>query len=111
MRDGYENVFAGNYLVAAVGEHNCGKGFAQAFANARLIAAAPDLLAACEMAKKRFDDLGMDWLGQEPDPLEAAIAKARGTTYGIHGGTIAPDSTVAELDRELGQQTVVGGGA
>lgn len=46
--------------------------------NARLIAAAPDLLAACKLAKDRFDKLGMDWLGKNPDPLEAAIAKAEG---------------------------------
>ena len=46
--------------------------------NMRLIKAAPDLLEACELAKKRLDELGLDWLGPGPDPLEAAIAKARG---------------------------------
>jgi hypothetical protein len=38
--------------------------------------AAPDLLAACKLAKERLDKMGMDWLGKGPDPLEAAIAKA-----------------------------------
>jgi hypothetical protein len=47
-------------------------------ANARLMAAAPDLLAACERAKECLDKFGLDWLGKGPDPLEAAIAKAKG---------------------------------
>lgn len=47
-------------------------------ANACLIAAAPDLLAACKLAKERLDQVGMEWLGKGPDPLEAAIAKAEG---------------------------------
>lgn len=46
--------------------------------NARLISAAPELLAACKKAKKRFDELGLDWLGKGRDPLEEAIAKAEG---------------------------------
>ena len=47
-------------------------------ADARLIAAAPDLLAACKLAKERFDRMGLDWLGKGPCPLESAIAKAEG---------------------------------
>ena len=47
-------------------------------ANAKLLMAATDLLEACKKAQKRFDQLGMDWLGKGPDPLEAAIAKAEG---------------------------------
>lgn len=50
-----------------------------AMANALLIAAAPDLLAACKLAKQRFDQLGMDWLGPGTDPIEAAINKAEPT--------------------------------
>jgi len=49
---------------------------AEAEANARLIAAAPELLAACQRAHQRFQELGLDWLGKGPDPLVAAIAKA-----------------------------------
>jgi hypothetical protein len=48
MREGYENVWSGNYRVAKVGNHAGGCGFAEACADAALIAAAPDLLAACE---------------------------------------------------------------
>ena len=51
-------------------------------ANARLVAAAPDFLAACKLAKDRFDQLGLDWLGIELDPLTAAIAKATEETHG-----------------------------
>lgn len=47
-------------------------------ANARLIAAAPDLLAACKQVKKYLDGMGLDWLGNDDDPLESAIAKADG---------------------------------
>lgn len=49
---------------------------------ARLIAAAPQLLAACEIASKRFQQLGLDWLGKDGDPLEAAINVALGVTGG-----------------------------
>jgi hypothetical protein len=48
----------------------------QLIPDAKLISAAPELLAACIRVKERFDNLGMDWLG--PDPLEAAINKATG---------------------------------
>lgn len=44
------------------------------FANAQLIAAAPELLAACEAALLR-EDIAADELG---DQLRAALAKARG---------------------------------
>jgi hypothetical protein len=52
-------------------------------ANARLIAAAPDLLAACEAVLSNLDHLSDVW-GQEgvtrtvQDRLRAAIAKAKG---------------------------------
>ncbi len=39
-----------------------------------------ELLGACELAKKRLEELGLDWLGSCPDPLEKAIAKAKGET-------------------------------
>jgi hypothetical protein len=44
----------------------------------RLIAAAPDLLAACKHALE-WDEVNGSWLGDRiRDPLEAAIAKAEG---------------------------------
>jgi hypothetical protein len=52
-------------------------------ANARLIAAAPDLLSACEHAMtllSPFDDAGLS-LGLGPDalyPIKSAIVKAKG---------------------------------
>jgi hypothetical protein len=55
-------------------------------ANAHLIAAAPDLLAACEEAMKEFEQFGQA-LGEQFPPetvevwnqIDAAIAKAKGT--------------------------------
>lgn len=46
-------------------------------ADRRLIAAAPDLLAACEAALQAMDaiDVGTSWIS---DALRAAIAKAKG---------------------------------
>lgn len=50
--------------------------------NARLIAAAPDLLAACEKAADAFDalaevnNLPSGWKRSVVDPIRAAIAKA-----------------------------------
>jgi hypothetical protein len=51
--------------------------------NAKLIAAAPELLAACRMALDYFNETrnGRDWRdngGEEPRVLATAIAKAEG---------------------------------
>lgn len=46
-------------------------------ANARLIAAAPDLLAACKSAERHFVGMDID-TGTVMDLLHAAIAKAEG---------------------------------
>jgi hypothetical protein len=46
-------------------------------ANARLIAAAPDLLAACEAAKEFFES-NYGWYEDEYHQLADAIEKARG---------------------------------
>lgn len=46
--------------------------------DARLIKAAPDLLEACKRARDCLKNMGMDWLGKDADPLDAAIAKATG---------------------------------
>lgn len=51
---------------------------AQAVANARLIAAAPDLLAACETARERMVEAG--WHPSTYAVLEEAIVKATGQT-------------------------------
>lgn len=48
-------------------------------ANARLIAAAPDLLAACEAALERLRLMGPVSCEKEIAIVEAAIAKAKGT--------------------------------
>src|SRR5687767_161280 len=48
-------------------------------ANARLIAAAPDLLAACHAALARLDaPLGKQLEGWQVEQIRAAIARARG---------------------------------
>jgi hypothetical protein len=49
---------------------------AEGQANARLIAAAPDMLAACESALERID--GMNEAMHIVDELRSAIAKAKG---------------------------------
>lgn len=49
-------------------------------ANARLIAAAPELLAALEVAKRYLPD---DELATDRLTVDRAIAKARGTEYRI----------------------------
>lgn len=46
------------------------------FASARLFAAAPELLAALEIALGVIDKAGILWMGD--DKARAAIAKARG---------------------------------
>ena len=63
--------FPGYEMIVQVG------GTADVFtleANARLIAAAPDLLEACKVA------LGIIGFGAEHDQISAAIAKAKGET-------------------------------
>lgn len=58
-------------------------------ANARLIAAAPDLLEACKLAKDRITELAndadccwLDWPGAYE--IDAAIARAEGRTDAAH---------------------------
>lgn len=52
------------------------------YADASLIAAAPDLLAACELVQALLaispDGRGINWEGPVMDNLKAAIAKATG---------------------------------
>lgn len=48
----------------------------KAEANARLIAAAPEMLAALKLA---LDDFGADYIGDTIDAMRDAIAKAEGT--------------------------------
>lgn len=56
----------------------------EAMANATLIAAAPELLAACELALRILDRDGIQslrgtaWTDTEREQIEAAVAKARG---------------------------------
>jgi hypothetical protein len=76
---------------------NLDDGDANFAANARLIAAAPDLLAACELALEQLHhcdcsngvtspmgdiDEGNVWAGQTADTLLAAIRKAKGESPG-----------------------------
>lgn len=48
-------------------------------ANARLIAAAPDLLAACEEAAECLEDDESKWAQRVREKMLAAILKAKGT--------------------------------
>lgn len=47
-------------------------------ANARLIAAAPDLLAACESVIDGLASMGCDWGDEQHAIVSAAIRKAKG---------------------------------
>ncbi len=75
----------GVWLVEATGDLNGEMTIANCHgpdreANARLISAAPDLLATCKLALTRLDELG-EMLGAKNgirDDLTAAIAKATG---------------------------------
>lgn len=49
---------------------------AEAESNAKLIAAAPELLAACIQVRDYLNKMDLDWGGRGEDPLDAAIAKA-----------------------------------
>lgn len=78
------------YVADDDGNEICGLGShtsAEAMGLARLIAAAPELLAACEafIDAFRVGDISiLTWNGRGPIAFEAAekaIAKARGTTY------------------------------
>ena len=66
---------------ATMSDEECDRLGAEGAANARLIAAAPDLLAACEAVDEMLDGLpmftpGIDMLAL--DSMRAAIAKAKG---------------------------------
>jgi len=69
-------IIGGVYQIAVVGYDDA------EYSNARLIAAAPDLLAACEVAIAAYDQAKLEgksrWLGTEVDAMREAIAKARG---------------------------------
>jgi hypothetical protein len=54
----------------------------QHMANARLIAAAPDLLAACKAAAMKLAHSPLDRISVAFEMLEAAIAKATGEQHG-----------------------------
>lgn len=73
-----------NLIAGVFGDVRGGEEVAEA--NACLIAAAPDLLAACELALKRIDPNPDDrialeeWAAEACYALSAAIAKATGAT-------------------------------
>lgn len=67
--------------ICDVGLYDTGSlSFEESFANARLLSAAPDLLAACIKVRDYMRKMELDWLGNGDDPLDAAIAKALGET-------------------------------
>ena len=74
-------VGADNKPVASFGNQARWIGYTQMLANARLIAAAPELLEACEMALNTLNGLAHFLNDVEQDTIEyllLAIAKARG---------------------------------
>lgn len=79
----HTEVFAGLYLIceAIGGQRHLDepRNPKQDEANARLIAAAPDLLAALKMVKSRDDAYDLDISEHERDQLHDAISKAEMT--------------------------------
>lgn len=73
--EGYR-VYGGSYGVAAI-EGTSGAASKEAEANARLIASAPELLAACEMALEHLKVLTVGYTPTR-ERLERVIAKAKG---------------------------------
>lgn len=70
-------VFHANGIATlATIHHGVGLGDDESHANARLMAAAPDMLAALKEGKRRLQGAGM--LGGDDDPVCVAIAKAEG---------------------------------
>ena len=74
-------VFAGDRLIASAGGYMSNTRQESVViendANARLIAAAPDLLAACETALVMIQVLGGDYMAGF-EKIEAAVSKAKG---------------------------------
>jgi hypothetical protein len=70
------------FRVQTAAEHCCLADVIQSPADARLIAAAPELLSALEMIRDADNDCAKDRLPRIPSPararIDAAIAKARG---------------------------------
>lgn len=82
------NIFSEHQrLVASAGGYTTnadnGEHVIENMANARLIAAAPELLEACRAAVERFEDIDADydiWSYGTVNELKAAIAKVEGET-------------------------------
>ena len=72
------NILKGNYVIAKVPNEEISSCYAPGWeANARLIAAAPDLLEACERVREQLLEQGFVNV-HEGARLEAAIRKAKG---------------------------------
>lgn len=72
----------GNYIVAGDHQTICQWINYTDEPDARLIAAAPDMLAALKHAAGKLADLEYHWIGDKAElwgPIRAAIAKAEGT--------------------------------
>ena len=93
--------------------------FVEVLANARLIAAAPDLLAACERVLEDLEGVGWGevqgsdaeaWLVETEKALRAAIAKARGRRTPA-GRTVRRTETMKTYERvrEQGTRETVAG--
>jgi hypothetical protein len=48
-----------------------------------------EMLEVCKLAKRRFDNFGIDWLGGGDDPLETVIAKANKIAEAKHATNAA----------------------
>lgn len=82
--ESYGAIVAGegpNMLVTPIWKSSPAWGYSENIANARLIAAAPDLLAACKALLSRVDANGgtvRSITGEQIVAIRAAIAKAEG---------------------------------
>lgn len=75
----YEHVYAGDFIVCKM-SYDFAPPPEQIEANMKLIAAAPDLLAACEMFIASWRSGQREKLDVASRMTKAAIAKARGET-------------------------------
>ena len=91
VRDNFR-LFSGEDVIALTKELNAREGdlAARRKENVRLVEAARYAIRAVAFAKQRFDEMGMDWLGNERDPLELATEKLNAAIFDKGDNQVKP---------------------